>query len=40
MPQWRPPEEKSSNALLYVAIAIVVFVLLFFVGCGALMAMS
>ncbi len=40
MPQWRPPEEKSSNTLLYVAIAIVVFVLLFFVGCGALMSMS
>ncbi len=40
MPQWHPPEEKSSNALLWVAIAIVAFVLLFFVGCGALMSMS
>jgi serine/threonine-protein kinase len=40
MPPWRAPEEKSSNTLLWVAIAIVVFFLLFFVGCGALMTMS
>jgi serine/threonine protein kinase len=38
-PHWQPPPEKSSNALLWIAIAVVVFVLLFFVGCGALMAM-
>ncbi|MBP9891331.1 MAG: serine/threonine protein kinase [Planctomycetes bacterium] len=37
---WQPPPEKSSNALLFVAIAVVVLVLLFFVGCGALMSMK
>ena len=37
-PHWQPPPEKGSNALLWIAIAVVVFVLLFFVGCGALMA--
>jgi eukaryotic-like serine/threonine-protein kinase len=37
-PHWQPAPEKGSNALLWIAIAVVVFVLLFFVGCGALMA--
>jgi serine/threonine-protein kinase len=39
LPQWRPPpEEKSSNTLLYVAIAIVVIVLILsMVACGVIM---
>jgi len=31
-PHWQPPPEKGSNALLWIAIAVVVFVLLFFVS--------
>lgn len=38
-PAWQPPPEKSSNTLLWVAVGVVLFVVVFFVGCGALMNM-